>query len=500
MSHPVGAGFSCTIVVPTLGRPTLPRLLRSLEQARGPAPAEVLLIDDREEAAGASDPLPTSTRYPVRVLRSGHRGPAAARNVGWRAAATEWVAFLDDDVVCTGDWLAHLAGDLGKLPDEVGGSQGRLTVPGPEGRRATDAERETQGLQHARWITADLAYRRAALAWVGGFDERFRRAYREDADLACRVAAAGYRLVRGARRVEHPPSASPPLASLSRQAGNEDDALLLAKYGWSWRARVGAPRGRRPRHLAVVAAGLLGASFAAGRQWRWAALAGAGWTLGTLELSAARIAPGPRTGREVLTMALTSVAIPPLAVAHWMRGLARAFAPRPLAVLFDRDGTLIEDVPYNGDPTLVRLRPGARAAVDRLRRRRIPIGVVSNQSGIGRALVLAEQVDAVNRRLESMLGPIAVWAVCPHAPEDDCSCRKPRPGLVLEAARRLGVPPRRVAVVGDIGADLEAASRAGARAVLVPTPATRTEEVAAASATAPDLPRAVAGLLGGTVR
>jgi D-glycero-D-manno-heptose 1,7-bisphosphate phosphatase len=165
-------------------------------------------------------------------------------------------------------------------------------------------------------------------------------------------------------------------------------------------------------------------------------------------------------------------------------------------VLFDRDGTLIVDVPYCGDPARVRPVPAARAALSLLRRAGIPVGVITNQSGIARGYITAEQADAVNRRVDELLGPFAVWQVCPHGPDDGCACRKPRAGMVLAAAERLGVPPERVAVIGDIGADVGAAMAAGARAVLVPTPVTLPEEVDAAPAVAPDLVAAVRHLLG----
>lgn len=102
----------------------------------------------------------------------------------------------------------------------------------------------------------------------------------------------------------------------------------------------------------------------------------------------------------------------------------------------------------------------------------------------------------MNRRVEQLLGPFAVWRVCPHGPDDACACRKPRPGLVLAAARQLGLPPQRIALIGDIGADMEAATAAGAAALLVPTAATRSEEVAAAPTVCTDLVTAVRHLLG----
>ena len=165
-------------------------------------------------------------------------------------------------------------------------------------------------------------------------------------------------------------------------------------------------------------------------------------------------------------------------------------------MLFDRDGTLVVDVPYCADPALVTPVPTARAALALLRAAGIPVGVVSNQSGIARGLLRREQVDAVNRRVDDLLGPFDTWHLCPHGPDDGCPCRKPAPGMVLEAARRLGVEPADVAVVGDIGADVGAARAAGARSVLVPTPVTLPEEVAAAPVVRPDLLAAVRHLLG----
>lgn len=135
---------------------------------------------------------------------------------------------------------------------------------------------------------------------------------------------------------------------------------------------------------------------------------------------------------------------------------------KPCAVLLDRDGTIVVDLPYNGDPAKVRAVDGARAALDRLRAAGLPIAIVTNQSGIGRGLVTAERVAAVNRRVEELLGPFAGWFACPHAPADDCACRKPKPKLVLDAARSLGVEPRCCVVVGDQESDVEAARNAGA--------------------------------------
>lgn len=170
----------------------------------------------------------------------------------------------------------------------------------------------------------------------------------------------------------------------------------------------------------------------------------------------------------------------------------------PAAVLFDRDGTLVYDEPYNGDPAKVVIMPGSRAALDRLRAAGVPTAVISNQSGVARGLLTTGQVQAVNARVEELLGPLGPWLTCPHGPDDGCDCRKPRPGLIRRAAALLGVRAADCVVIGDIGSDIDAAHAAGAWGILVPTPVTRAEEVATAPLVAPTLPAAVDLALGGT--
>ncbi|MEV7933214.1 HAD family hydrolase [Curtobacterium sp. NPDC089185] len=160
-------------------------------------------------------------------------------------------------------------------------------------------------------------------------------------------------------------------------------------------------------------------------------------------------------------------------------------------LLFDRDDTIVIDVPYNADPHRVVPVPGAHRAVERARAAGLLVGVVTNQSAIAKGLATREQVDATNARVDELVGPFDVWCVCPHDAGDGCPCRKPRPGMVLDAAERLGVDPSELVVVGDIGADVGAAAAAGAQGILVPTARTRTEEVDAATTVAADLAEAV---------
>lgn len=165
---------------------------------------------------------------------------------------------------------------------------------------------------------------------------------------------------------------------------------------------------------------------------------------------------------------------------------------RPAAVLFDRDGTLIQHVPHNRDPALVRPAPGARAALRRLRDAGILLGVVTSQPGVADGLVSPDQLHQVNERVEELLGPFDAWAICVHGEADDCSCRGPRPGLVIRAATVLDVSPLDCLLVGGHAAEMAAARMAGARAVLLSAhgsgpPAARGPAVTVADWTAVDL-------------
>ncbi|HKU67442.1 MAG TPA: glycosyltransferase [Candidatus Baltobacteraceae bacterium] len=292
------------LVIPTIGRPSLLELLQSLERCEGPLPQRIFIVDDRRDASVplVFDGIDTSLARRISVLRGKAAGPAAARNTGWRASDAEWIAFLDDDVIVRDRWLQMLVRDIEILQAEQAGSQGRVHVPLPHDRPATDWERNVAGLASSAWITADMVYRRSVLRALNGFDERFKRAYREDADFALRVFAHGYRIARGSREIDHPVRPADPWISVRLQAGNADDVLMSALHGKDWRGRAGAPRGRWPYHLATVAC------FAG-----WAALTG--------EFAWRRLKPGPRTPRELRTIVLTSAVIPFAAVYHRTRAL-----------------------------------------------------------------------------------------------------------------------------------------------------------------------------------
>ncbi len=488
-----------SVVIPTIGRESLQRLLIALQATCDPVPHAVVIVDDRP---GGAAPLPIDTTLPVRVLRSGGRGPAAARNVGWRGVRTRWVAFLDDDVLPAAGWFAALAADLAAA-DAYGavGTQGIIDVPRPAGRRSTDDERRTEALAGAQWITADMAYRREALVAAGGFDERFPRAYREDADLALRITEAGQRIVTGSRHCTHPVAAATWLSSVRAQVGNRDNALMRRKHGPYWRTRIGEGPGRMRGHAVTTATAVIALGAMVFRRRRIAGVAAASWVGLTGDFAARRFWRGPRSAAELVRVLATSALIPPVAVAHRLTGEWAFRAARrepPLAVLLDRDDTIIVDEPYLNDPAGVRPVPGAERALRRLRERGLLLAVVTNQSGVAKGLISPEQLEAVNARVDAMLGPFDTWQVCVHDSGDGCACRKPEPGMVLAAAESLGVDAGRCVLIGDTGGDVNAALAARARAVLVPTDRTLRHEITEArsrAAVADSLQDAVALVL-----
>ncbi len=148
------------------------------------------------------------------------------------------------------------------------------------------------------------------------------------------------------------------------------------------------------------------------------------------------------------------------------------------ALLIDKDGTLIEDVPYNVDPARIRLAPGAGAGLARLAAAGWRVAVVSNQSGVAHGLFPEAALTAVRERLDALLRPhgvrLAGFHWCPHHPEGSvaryataCGCRKPAPGMLLRALAEMGAEPAASWMIGDILDDVEAGRRAGCRTILI---------------------------------
>jgi D-glycero-D-manno-heptose 1,7-bisphosphate phosphatase len=154
----------------------------------------------------------------------------------------------------------------------------------------------------------------------------------------------------------------------------------------------------------------------------------------------------------------------------WRCALPDATSATP-AVFLDRDGTICEEVGYLSDTSCFRIFPFAAAAIRRLNQAKVPVIVVTNQSGVGRGYFPESLVQTVHDLMEVELAGAGARLdgiyFCPHTADDECECRKPKPGMLERAAREHALDLRRSFVVGDRYGDIELAHRTGARGILV---------------------------------
>ena len=318
-----------SVVVPTCRRPDLlGRCLAALDaQHFDPRTFEILVADDaasadtrRQVEEFARRARPAVTYVPV----TGTHGPAAARNAGWRRARGAVIAFTDDDCIPDPGWVA-VGTSAFKGDDAVAAATGRTVVPLPA--RPTDYERDAAGLEGAEFVTANCFCRREALEAVGGFDERFRAAWREDSDLHFKLLRLGGKVVRvDAARVVHPVRPARWGVSLLQQRKALYDALLYKKHPAHFRRHIrpGTPWD----YYAAVA--LFGMAVAAGGLGgpRLALAAAGGWAIFTGRFCLRRLRGTSRAPAHVAEMAVTSALIPFLSV-YW-----RLYGAGKFGVLF----------------------------------------------------------------------------------------------------------------------------------------------------------------------
>ncbi len=311
-----------SVVVPTYNRPDLlDRCLGALiVQEFDAREYEIIVADDAGSEATRrlvedwSDRADVSIRYEAPTTA---HGPAAARNAGWRAAGGRIIAFTDDDCVPDPGWLAEGVEAIEAGAEAV---SGRVIVPLPE--RPTDYERDAAGLQRAEFVTANCLVRRDVLETVGGFDERYAAAWREDSDLQFSLLERGYRVVRAPRAVVvHPVRPASWGVSLKQQRKSQFNALLYKKFPDRYRRAIqGGPPWAYYATVGAIAAA--GGSIALGRPFI-ALGAAAVWAALTARFCARRLRGASTAPGHVLEMAVTSALIPPLSVFWRLRGAFR---------------------------------------------------------------------------------------------------------------------------------------------------------------------------------
>ena len=305
-----------SVVVPTRGRPQLlNRCLASLVLQRfDRSRYEIIIVDDgpSEEtrdvvsrwSATTADSGPRVTYIPS----MGPHGPAAARNHGWRAARAPIVAFTDDDTTPRVDWLKN---GVRAFEDGVHAVRGRIVMP--LSGTPTDYELDAKNLETAEFVTANCFCRKQVLEDLGGFDERFRFAWREDSDLHFRLLDYQARIVYDPSAVVmHPIRPAAWGVSLQQVKKVQFDALLYKKHPRLYRSKIRA----RPRWdfyitvsailacLVALLADMLGAAVASGLVW----------LVMTGRFCLQRLKQTSKSPAHVAEMIFTSVLIPPLAV------------------------------------------------------------------------------------------------------------------------------------------------------------------------------------------
>ncbi|HLI09178.1 MAG TPA: glycosyltransferase [Ktedonobacteraceae bacterium] len=311
--------YRVSVVVPTYKRPEmLACCLNALaQQDIDPASYEVIVVDDaaceetRRQVEGLArrfmNACGPSLRY---VAVQGKHGPAVARNTGWRVAQGEIIAFTDDDCIPQPYWLRM---GTAAFVEGVTGVSGKVIVPLPE--MPTDYERNAARLAYSEFVTANCFYRRSALEAVGGFDERFTMAWREDSDLFFRLLKEGGKLLSVPEAVVvHPVRPARWGISLSQQRKSMFNALLYKKHPLLYQRRIQA---HPPWHyygivasaLLAVSGWMLGAqSFALGAALAWVLLMG--W------FCQLRLRHTSHLPRHVVEIIVTSLLIPPLSI-YW---------------------------------------------------------------------------------------------------------------------------------------------------------------------------------------
>lgn len=322
------AGVS--VVIPTYNRNRLLiRCLHAVEEQTYPIDQiEVIVCDDAAAPSTRTvvECLATIVPYTLRYLPiTGSRGPAAARNRGWEVARYEAIAFTDDDTIPEPEWLTEGTRAL----EEALAVAGRVIVPLPT--NPTDYERNEAGLQRTEFVTANCFVRRSVLRHLNGFDERFTAAWREDSDLHFRIlsllqSSFPRNVVRcESARVRHPIRPARWGISVFQQKKSVFNALLRAKHPTLFQQRIesGPPLGYYLASLSCCAALLgiyLGHEGIAG-------VAGGLWLGSTGQFCWRRLRGTSRRFSHLAEMALTSIAIPPVAIFWRLVGAWRYRVP-----------------------------------------------------------------------------------------------------------------------------------------------------------------------------
>jgi GT2 family glycosyltransferase len=304
-----------SVVVPTCRRPDLlGRCLVALAaQTLPPGDYEILIADDAasDTTRRQVETFAAGAAFAVRYLPvAAAHGPAAARNVGWRAAGAPIIAFTDDDTIPDPGWLEAGVGAL-QRDAELTAVTGQVIVPLPPA--PTDYERNETGLETAEFVTANCFCRCDVLQELGGFDERFTAAWREDSDLHFRLLERGAKLRKVPDAiVVHPVRPAPWGVSLRMQRKSLFDALLYKKHPALYREHI---RRLPPLDYYAMTTALAVAVVAAALgAWIIGSVAVLVWAVLIGRFAARRLRGNSHAPAHLLEMLVTSLGIPFLSI------------------------------------------------------------------------------------------------------------------------------------------------------------------------------------------
>jgi GT2 family glycosyltransferase len=302
------ACIDVSVVVPTHRRnDLLNRCLAALvAQDISPDRFEIIVADDggSPDTRSFVETWQSRARVPIHYIAVTPRGgPARARNEGWRRAGGTIIAFTDDDCIPDPSWLRAAIAAMNSGADAL---SGRVVMPLPD--RPTDYERDAAGLATAEFVTANCFCRRAALQAVGGFDERFTMAWREDSDLQFSLLTRGFCIHKAPGAVVvHPIRPARFGVSLWQQRKSVFNCLLRRKHPQLCRQRItGFPAIYYPI-VALLALSIIvlvrgQGMLAASTLIAWLGLVG--W------FCVKRLRGNSKSPRHIAEMALTSALIP----------------------------------------------------------------------------------------------------------------------------------------------------------------------------------------------
>lgn len=305
-----------SVVIPTYRRPAL--LTRCIEaltrQAFSPEDFEIVVVTDGPDKVTAFAITTLDAGVPLRVFSLPQKGgPAAARNFGWQRARGKLIAFTDDDCIPSPTWLKSYWRMFRWMAGSRLAFTGRTQVP--LGREPTDYERNVSRLSDAGFITANCACTKSALEVVGGFDERFTVAWREDSDLYFRLLDHEIPVV-GVHDavVTHPVRKASWGVSLREERKTVYNALLYKKFPIQYRSEI-QPNPPWHYHLSIIMIILVLTGWISGV--KALALAGfVGWLTLTSAFTMRRLSGGSHTPEHVAEMVITSALLPVVSL-YW---------------------------------------------------------------------------------------------------------------------------------------------------------------------------------------